>query len=74
MGAALAQLLRSAAHICEDAEWHSRCCTEDAGCLCDAETHAPSAVERDIEVHSGCCSFEAHEGPNETEEVKDYDA
>ena len=72
MGAALAQLLRGAAHICEDAEWHSRCCTADEGCLCDAETHGPGAVERDFEVRGGsCCSVEAHEGP---EEVKDFDA
>ena len=40
MGAALAQILRSIAHVCEDAEWHSKCCTEDVGgCTCDAETH-----------------------------------
>ena len=75
MGAALAQILRSVAHLCDDAEWHSRCCTADEGCQCDAETHGPGAVERDFEVHGGsCCSVEAHEGPNEHEEVKDSDA
>ena len=36
MGAALAQILRSLAHVCEDAEWHSKCCTEEVGCTCDA--------------------------------------
>ena len=71
MGAALAQILRSIAHVCEDAEWHSKCCAEDVGCSCDAETHGGSGVERDVAAGAGCCWIEAHEGPNAPEEVKD---
>ena len=74
MGAALAQILRSIAHVCEDAEWHSQCCTQEVGCTCDAETHGGSAVvERDVAAGTSCCWIEAHEGPegpNEHEEVK----
>ena len=62
MGAALAQILRWAR--CEDAEWHSRCCSSEEGCLCDAEAHGGGAgPTRDVEVHGGtCCWLEAHEG------------
>ena len=77
MGAALGQILRSLAHVCEDAEWHSQCCTEEVGCTCDAETHGASGVERDVAAGAGCCWIEAHEGGHEgnhTEEVKDFDA
>ena len=77
MGAALAQILRSLAHVCEDAEWHSKCCTEEVGpgCTCDAETHGGSGPERDVAAGTNCCWIEAHEGghegPNAPEEVKD---
>ena len=71
MGAALGQILRSIAHICEDAEMHSQCCTPEVGCQCDAETHGASGVERDVAAGAGCCWIEAHEGPNNPEEVKD---
>ena len=67
MGAALGQILRSIAHICEDAEMHSRCCTEEAGCSCDAETHQPSGVEREVTAGTNCCWIEAHEGPNDND-------
>lgn len=66
MGAALGQVLRSIAHICEDAEWHSQCTEE--GCACDAETHSATGVERDMAAGAGCCWIEAHEGPNASEE------
>ena len=66
MDAAFAQFLRGMAHVCEDAGWHSRCCTNEEGCVCDAETHGADAAPRDIEVHGGtCCWLEAHEGTNE---------
>ena len=68
MGAAFGQILRSLAHVCEDAEWHSQCCTRDSGCTCDAETHSAGGVERDVVAGVGCCWIEAHEGPNEHEE------
>ena len=69
MGAAFGQILRSLAHVCEDAEWHSKCCNEESRCTCDAETHsAGGEVERDVVAGVGCCFFEAHEGPNEHEE------
>jgi len=74
MGAALGQILRSLAHVCEDAEWHSQCCTRDSGCTCDAETHSAGGVERDVVAGTSCCWIEAHEGPNEHEELKDSDA
>ena len=74
MGAALGQILRSLAHVCEDAEWHSQCCTRDSGCTCDAETHSAGGVERDVAAGTSCCWIEAHEGPNEHEELKDSDA
>ena len=74
MGTALGQLFRSMAHLCEDAEWHSKCCTQDSGCTCDAETHAGGEVERDVAAGIGCCWLEAHEGPNDPEVVKDFDA
>ena len=75
MGAALAQILRSMAHVCEDAEWHSQCCTDASACTCDAETHRGGPESRDLEVHGGtCCWIEAHEGPNDSEMVKDLDA
>ena len=68
----MGQILRSLAHICEDAEMHSQCCTQDVGCSCDAETHGTSGgVERDVAMGSGCCWIEAHEGGNHPEEVKD---
>ncbi len=68
MGAAFGQMLRSLAHICEDAEWHSKCCTEESGCTCDAETHSAGGVERDVVAGVGCCWIEAHEGPNEPDD------
>ena len=72
MGAALGQIMRSLAQICEDAEWHSQCCTEEVGgCTCDAETHGGSGVERDVAAGTSCCWIEAHEGGNHPEEVKD---
>ena len=74
MGAAFGQILRSLAHVCEDAEWHSQCCTRDSGCTCDAETHSAGGVERDVAAWTSCCWIEAHEGPNEHEELKDSDA
>ena len=72
MGAALGQILRSLAHVCEDAEWHSQCCTQEVGCACDAETHAGTETEQDVAAGTSCCWIEAHEGGNHTEEVKDF--
>ena len=74
MGSGLAQILRSVAHLCEDAEWHSKCCTEEVGCTCDAETHGGTETERDVAAGTSCCWIEAHEGGHEgnhLEELKD---
>jgi len=43
----------------------------ESGCTCDAETHAGGEVERDVAAGTSCCWIEAHEGPNDHEELKD---
>ena len=63
MGATFSNLLRSLAHLCENASLHSSCCTEREGFTCDYTTAAQkSEREHDLAVESWCCDLTLHDG------------
>ena len=51
-----------ARYVCNDAAWHSRCCSQEECCECDVEARPVKPPEEELEIEmevdNGCMDIE----------------